>query len=67
MPPIRPVGTLFRSSASSTLGDLNQVLKFVFRGQLKPVVDSVYPLAEIRAAHERLEKREQFGKIVVTL
>jgi len=34
--------------------------------QLKPVVDRVYPLAEIRAAHERLENREHFGKVIVT-
>jgi NADPH:quinone reductase-like Zn-dependent oxidoreductase len=40
-------------------------LKFVFRKQLKAVVDRVYPLAEIRAAHERLENREQFGKVVL--
>ena len=52
-------------SFMGTMGELHQVLKFVFRGQLKPVVDSVYPLAEIRAAHERLENKEQFGKIVV--
>jgi NADPH:quinone reductase-like Zn-dependent oxidoreductase len=32
---------------------------------LKPVIDKVYPLAEIRAAHERLEGKEQFGKVVV--
>jgi NADPH:quinone reductase-like Zn-dependent oxidoreductase len=32
---------------------------------LKPVIDRVYPLAEIRAAHERLEAKEQFGKVVV--
>ena len=47
------------------LGELHQVLKFVFRKQLKPVIDAVYPLAEIRAAHERLERKEQFGKIVL--
>jgi NADPH:quinone reductase-like Zn-dependent oxidoreductase len=33
---------------------------------LRPVVDRVYPLPEIRAAHERLERKEQFGKVVVT-
>jgi NADPH:quinone reductase-like Zn-dependent oxidoreductase len=49
-----------------TLGNLHQVLRFVFRKQLKPVIDRVYPLAEIRAAHERLENKEQFGKVVVT-
>jgi NADPH:quinone reductase-like Zn-dependent oxidoreductase len=32
----------------------------------QPVVDRVYPLAEIRAAHERLENREHFGKVIVT-
>jgi NADPH:quinone reductase-like Zn-dependent oxidoreductase len=40
-------------------------LEFVFRGQLKPVVDRAYPLAEIRAAHERVERKEQFGKVIV--
>jgi len=25
----------------------------------------VFPLADVRAAHERLEKKEQFGKIVL--
>lgn len=36
-----------------------------FEGKLKPAVDEVLPLAEIRAAHERLEAARQFGKIVV--
>ncbi|MGA3240050.1 MAG: zinc-binding dehydrogenase [Bryobacteraceae bacterium] len=53
-------------SFMGTMGELHQVLKFVFRGQMEPVIDSVYPLSEIRAAHERLERKEQFGKIVVT-
>jgi NADPH:quinone reductase-like Zn-dependent oxidoreductase len=47
------------------LGELHEVLKFVFRKELRPVIDRVYPLSEIRAAHERLEKKEQFGKVVV--
>jgi NADPH:quinone reductase-like Zn-dependent oxidoreductase len=52
-------------SFMGSMGELHQVLKFVFRKQLKPVIDRVYPLAEIREAHERLERKEQFGKIVV--
>jgi zinc-binding alcohol dehydrogenase/oxidoreductase len=32
-----------------------------------PVIDSVLPLAEARAAHERLERGEQFGKIVLAI
>ena len=52
-------------SFMGSLGELHQVLKFVFRKQLRPVIDRVYPLEEIRAAHERLEAKEQFGKIIV--
>jgi zinc-binding alcohol dehydrogenase/oxidoreductase len=33
----------------------------------KPVIDSVFPLAQARAAHERLESGEQFGKIVLAI
>ena len=54
-----------QGSFMGSLGELHQVLKLVFRGKLKPVVDRVYPLSEIRAAHERLERKEQFGKIVL--
>jgi NADPH:quinone reductase-like Zn-dependent oxidoreductase len=53
-------------SFMGTLGELHQVLKFIFRKQLKPVVDRVYPLGEIREAHQHLENKEQFGKVVVT-
>ena len=52
-------------SFMGTLGELHQVLKFVFRKELKPVIDKAYPLSEIRAAHERLENKEQFGKVVL--
>ena len=55
----------FLGSYMGTMGDLHEVLKHVFSGKLKPVVDRVYPLSEARAAHERMEKSEQFGKIVL--
>ncbi len=42
-----------------------EVLKHVASGALRPVVDSVMPLAEARRAHERIEAREHFGKIVL--
>jgi len=45
--------------------DLNEVLKHVASGALRPVVDSVRPLAEARAAHERMEARAHFGKLVL--
>jgi NADPH:quinone reductase-like Zn-dependent oxidoreductase len=52
-------------SYMGTMGDLHEVLRHVFAGRLKPVVDRVFPLSEIRAAHEYLEKSQMFGKIVV--
>ena len=52
-------------SFMGSMGELHQVLKFVFRKQLKPVVDRVFPLAEIAAAHRYLENKEQFGKVIV--
>ena len=45
--------------------DLNDALRHVASGELKPVVDSVRPLAEARAAHERIEARQHFGKLVL--
>lgn len=45
--------------------ELYSVLELVGRGLLKPVIDKVMPLAQAREAHERLERREQFGKIVL--
>jgi zinc-binding alcohol dehydrogenase/oxidoreductase len=33
----------------------------------KPVIDSVFPLADARSAHERLESGEQFGKILLSI
>src|SRR3984893_11348913 len=48
-----------------TMGELHEVLRHVFAGRLKPVVDRVFPLSEIRAAHQYLEKSQMFGKVLV--
>ena len=53
-------------SYMGTMGELHRVLKFVFQGKLKPVIDRVYPMTELADAHRRLENKEQFGKVVVT-
>jgi NADPH:quinone reductase-like Zn-dependent oxidoreductase len=55
----------FLGSYMGTMGDMHEVLQHVFSGKLRPVVDSSFPLREARAAHERLEKSEMFGKIVL--
>ena len=52
-------------SYMGTMGELHEVLKHVFSGKLRPVVDRTFPLSEIRAAHEYLEKSQMFGKVVL--
>jgi NADPH:quinone reductase-like Zn-dependent oxidoreductase len=54
-------------SFMGALGELHEVLGFVFAGKLRAVIDQIYPLAEIRAAHQRLESKEQFGKVVLAV
>src|SRR6516165_3261026 len=56
----------FHGSYMGAMGELNEVLRHVFNGKLKAVVDRTFPLPETRAAHEYLAGSEQFGKIVVT-
>ena len=48
-------------------GDFEAAYGLVTSRRASPVVDSVFPLAEARAAHERLEAGEQFGKIVLSI
>ena len=55
----------FHGSYMGSMGELDEVLKHVFAGKLKPVVDRTFPLSETRAAHEYLAGGEQFGKVVV--
>jgi NADPH:quinone reductase-like Zn-dependent oxidoreductase len=52
----------------STMGsreDWRQVVAAVSSFKLRPVIDSVRPLEQGREAFERMEKAEQFGKIVL--
>jgi len=45
--------------------ELLEAMKFVSTGKIRAVVDRVLPLSEARAAHELLESRAQFGKVVL--
>jgi NADPH:quinone reductase-like Zn-dependent oxidoreductase len=52
----------------STMGnarEYGEILRRLGQGELRPIVDRVYPLAEARKAYERLAKGEQLGKVVV--
>jgi NADPH:quinone reductase-like Zn-dependent oxidoreductase len=54
-------------STMGTKADFEGAYELIKSGRAKPVVDSVLPLEEARAAHERMEAAEQFGKIVLTI
>lgn len=60
----RRIRTFSANPGSALLGD---VADHVTSGVLRPVVDSVYPLADIAAAHEAFERGGVVGKHVVTV
>jgi NADPH:quinone reductase-like Zn-dependent oxidoreductase len=52
----------------STMGsdrELKDVLRLLFAGRIRPVIDAVLPLADVAEAHRRLESREACGKLVL--
>lgn len=54
----------------STMGndqELDTILKHFRAGRLLPPIDSVYSLEDGRAAFERLQRGDQFGKIVLRM
>jgi len=54
-------------STMGTRADFEGAYELVKSGRARPVVDTVFPLAEARAAHERLESGEQLGKVVLSI
>jgi NADPH:quinone reductase-like Zn-dependent oxidoreductase len=54
-------------STMGTKADFEGAYELVKSGRARPVIDSVLPLAEARAGHERMEAGEQFGKIVFAI
>jgi NADPH:quinone reductase-like Zn-dependent oxidoreductase len=58
------------SIIGSTMGsrrDWRQLVAVVETHRLKPVIDTVLPLAEGRTAYERMEQAKQFAKIVLSI
>jgi zinc-binding alcohol dehydrogenase/oxidoreductase len=54
-------------SSMGTPDDFQAVWNLIDAGKARPVLDTVLPLAEARAAHERLEAGAQLGKIVLSI
>jgi NADPH:quinone reductase-like Zn-dependent oxidoreductase len=54
-------------STMGTRADFAGAYDLVARGAAKPIVDRVFPLSEVAAAHEYLESGKQFGKVVLEI
>lgn len=53
-------------SKMGSLAEMRAVWSLAAQGRLKPVVDRTFPLDAARQAHEYLEAKGQFGKVVLT-
>ncbi|MHA2252135.1 MAG: zinc-binding dehydrogenase [Candidatus Kariarchaeaceae archaeon] len=54
-------------STMASENEFREAMDLLFTGKIKPVIDAVFPLEEIKAAHQRLEAGEHTGKIVLTI
>ena len=68
----RLIGTVLRArpleeKIAATRRFASEVLPLFSNGNLHPVIDSSFDLREVRAAHERMESNQSFGKIVLCI
>jgi putative PIG3 family NAD(P)H quinone oxidoreductase len=62
---LRPRSIEFKTMVADEIA--RTVWPYVEGGRLKPVIDSVFPLAEAAEAHARMEAGEHVGKIVLSV
>jgi len=65
------IGTMLRGRSIEEKADATRlfassVLPLVSRGAIRPIIDQIYAVDEIRDAHQRMESNAGFGKIVLT-
>jgi NADPH:quinone reductase-like Zn-dependent oxidoreductase len=62
---IRKCGTIQGSSAEPPKEEYAKILGLFANGTLQPVIDCMFSLEDARAAHQRIEAHQAFGKIVL--
>ncbi len=62
---LRPRGDEFKTKIARQLRE--KVWPLLESGQVKPVIDSVFPLAEADRAHRLMESSQHIGKIILEL
>jgi NADPH:quinone reductase-like Zn-dependent oxidoreductase len=58
------------SIMGATMGnaaEYREIVRLLGAGELRPIVDRVFPFTEARAAFERLDRGEQLGKVVIQI
>jgi putative PIG3 family NAD(P)H quinone oxidoreductase len=69
---LRIMGTALRirspeEKATATRLFAEQVVPLLASGAVRPVIDKVFQMEKVRAAHERIESNESFGKVVLLI
>jgi len=69
---LRIAGTVLRTrsaaeKAKATNLFATHVVPLLADGAVKPVIDKIYQLTQVREAHARLESNESFGKVVLLI
>jgi NADPH:quinone reductase-like Zn-dependent oxidoreductase len=69
---LRIMGTSLRTrsleeKATATRLFAQHVVPLLASGAVRPVIDKVFKMEEVRAAHERIESNESFGKVVLVI
>jgi NADPH2:quinone reductase len=69
---LRIMGTSLRTrsteeKATATRLFAGHVVPLLADGSVKPVIDSVFTIEQVREAHKRIESNESFGKVVLTI
>ena len=69
---LRIMGTSLRTrsieeKATATRLFAQHVVPLLASGAVRPVIDRVFKMEEVRQAHQRLESNESFGKVVLTI
>jgi NADPH:quinone reductase-like Zn-dependent oxidoreductase len=64
------IGTVLRSrsteeKAEATAKFVADVLPLLETGEIKPNLDEVFPVENVREAHQYLESNRSFGKVVL--
>jgi NADPH:quinone reductase-like Zn-dependent oxidoreductase len=71
--PIDDIAAIFSKQLKiygSTLGsreEFRQLISFINASQIKPIIDSVFPLEDAAAAQQYVEEAKQFGKVVLRM